>query len=237
MARAIRLVMAGMTFVLGLTFACAGVALLRGFGPLADRDQARVAALPVVGAEDFAAGPPGRAVLVEGRIAATNPPRHGELVAYTESQYTGGECKRPADTLCTRYVGSTTPPLILDLPGGPVRTTGDRYAIERPPAHAGPPYTPYPSRDPATGEYPRRYDGFAAGDTIFAIGTVVVGPNGPTLAAERVVGGTRAGYLADVRGAGLDLTRGGMLLIAAAVALLAAGSALLWRAIRRPATR
>lgn len=216
-------------------FGCAAVGLLAGLAPHFRREIARVERLPTVDAAELAQSPAGREVLLEARIGRDNPAPFRQFVAYEQEAYNGRRCEGNNDS-CLDFERAVTPPLLLELPDGQIQLVGGGYAIKRPTVHWRD-YDYSPGRDPATGEPSRRYAGFEAGNAVVVVGAVVMGPEGPAIAAEWVAGGTRAEYLASLRDPGAEVSRAGILCALGAVLLLGLCARVLWFVARAPATR
>jgi hypothetical protein len=145
----------------------------------------------------LAAQPNGSPVLIEGRIAASNPPQYRDLVAYTRER---ASSDGRGGTTWT-YAGEQTPPLQIDLPDGPVAIANIGYDINA---------APHEYR--SNGE---RSLGFVAGDPVMVVGRVTQSPTGPTIAADFVSGDGRAAYIERYRSsAGSTGTLGRWALIA-----------------------
>jgi hypothetical protein len=222
------------TFFLACGFGCAGVALLGGLTPYFDRERARVERLQPLSAAELAGSPPGREVLIEGRISRSNQARFREFVAYRQDVYNGRRCEDNNRT-CLEFERLVAPPLLLEVPDGRVQLANEGYALRRPTVHWHD-YDYTPRRDPTTGEPSRSYRGLAVGDVVVVVGTVAATGGGPAIAAEWVAGGTRAEYLASVREPAADVFRFGVMSIGVTILMAGLCVRLVWQAVRTHGT-
>ena len=199
---------------IGLIFLVAGGALAIFGARQATAEADRAERLAPLGIETIDDSRPGREALVEGRIGARNQPLFQDFVAYVREEYRGDEDDKEKWVEDERR----TPPLQIELKDGIVELADDQYTFDNP---------PHRWQEPGgltwngfSGEGTKRYSGFWRGDAVVAIGTLVEGSEGLELRAERVFGGTRAGYIAARRSAAAFLPwfGGGFALLGAVVA-------------------
>lgn len=199
----------------GLIFGLVGLGLL-ALWALGD-PSATVAGLPQPSARELAALPAGREVFVEGRIGALEQGLSG-VVAFERAELQrsefGGEESAEWTTVERR-----TPPLPLDTPGGRVELTNDDYTLLRPPLE----------RTEPDGS---RLRAFAVGDPVVVIGRSV-GEGTPALSAQRLVGGTRDTYLAELGASDRSLLWIGLAALAFGLGFGLPGALGLWRRRRR----
>lgn len=170
---------------IGLVFGLAGVVLWR-YGPgMAAAEHARLEALPAPDAHSLSDTPAGREVIVEGRIAANQPVRFRDFVAYVkeEEQRDARERERTGNW---KTVETVTPPLDLVAGEGIVRVVDGSYAIR---------FTKTRWRDTSK-VIDTAYAGLIAGEAVFVHGHAAAGG----VDASIVGSGTRASYLATVAG-------------------------------------
>ena len=171
---------------IGLLFGIAGFVLWH-YGPgMAAAEHARVAAIPNPDPISLTDIPPGREVIVEGRIAPDQPVTFRNFVAYKkeEEQRDEQERKRSGNW---KTVEMVTPPLHLIVGvDGNVRVVNAGYGLL---------YTKTHWTD-ASKIIDTQYLGIAAGEAVFVRGTVAAGG----IEAAFVGSGTRASYLATVEG-------------------------------------
>lgn len=199
----------------GLIFSLVGLGLL-ALWALGD-PSAMVAGLPQPSAGELAALPAGREVLVEGRIGAREPGLSG-VVALERAELQRSEFGGESSVEWT-VIERRTPPLPIDTPGGRVELANDDYILL------------YPPREETESDG-SRLKAFAVGDPVVVIGRSV-GEGTPTLSAQRLVGGKRDAYLAE-----LGASDGPLLWIALAALAFGLGFGLpgalgLWRRRRR----
>ena len=213
--------------VVGLLVTSAG--LVFGIvGPrLTGRDIARAECLQPLTAAAVREQPPGREVLVEGRLDDGLPAAFRSFVAYVREEYRG---RSRTGNRNQQWVedARVTPPLVVALPDGPVQIVNDDYRLGNTPTswQEGTVLT----WDSVTDEGTKRYRGLERGERVVVIGRVVSTAAGRAIEADVVAGGTRAGYIADARRATTIATWvGGILGLLGGLILL--GSA--WSLVRR----
>ena len=171
---------------IGLLFGIAGFVLWH-FGPaMAAAEHARLVALPNPDAISLTDTPPGREVIVEGRIARDQPVRFRDFVAYVKQEEQRDKRERER-TGNWKTVEKVTPPLHLVVGhDGSVRVLNENYSIAFAKTH----WT-----DEAR-IIDTQYSGLAAGEAVFVRGTAAAGG----IEAAMVGSGTRASYLAMMAG-------------------------------------
>jgi hypothetical protein len=170
---------------IGLLFGIAGFVLWH-FGPaMAAAEHARLVALPNPDAISLTDTPPGREVIVEGRIAPGQPVRFRDFVAYVKEEEQRDKRERER-TGNWKTVEKVTPPLHLVVGNGSVRVVNENYSIAFAKTH----WT-----DEAQ-IIDTQYSGLAAGEAVFVRGTAAAGG----IEAATVGSGTRASYLAMMAG-------------------------------------
>jgi hypothetical protein len=146
-------------------------------------DAAHLERLPVMTGRLLANSPPGREVIVEGRISNNMQPEYENFVTYVEKHR-----QRNSDgNLSWVTEREFTPPLLVDTSEGRVRIEKDRTTSYY--TFVEPAYTTFSESDE------RRYSGFRRDDLIMALGEVEKGIDGMVLDAEFVYGGTRNQYI------------------------------------------
>jgi hypothetical protein len=153
---------------------------------------ARAEGLLPLGAAALADAPPGREVLIEGRIDESAEPLYSDLVLYVREEYRsawsplGGE-----ESPRWHEVERATPPLPVATAGGVVLIRNDDYTLDT---------TAVTLREaePTLTEGARQARGYAAGSAIMAIGTAAATEEA-ALTAEFVYAGTRESYIAEMR--------------------------------------
>ncbi len=176
------LIVGGVGLVLGL----AGFLVWRHVPGIVAAEHARLEALPTPDAISLTDVPPGREVIVEGRIAPDQPTRFRDFVAYVKEEERRD--KRDDDGRGDwKVVETVTPPLHLIVgDDGSVRVLNANYAIT---------FARTQWRDTAR-VIDTHYSGLVANEGVFVRGTSVAGG----LEALTVGSGTRASYLAAVAG-------------------------------------
>ncbi len=181
-----------------------------------DAERAQIEALPVTSAGALADTPSGRMVLIEGRIAPSQPLLFREFVAFVREEM---DVQRRSQQW--REIGRETPLLRLRLPDGEVLVRNTNYDVRNPP-------TSWDDSMLLT-RGSTRYRGFEAGQAVLVLGDAT--PGGVT--AIFISAGTRAEYLAG-RDESLAVAR----VIGAALALIGAcvfsGGLLLGRPLWSP---
>ena len=210
----------------GLVFLAIGLIMATVAARQAGAEAARAEQLRPLTVAMLDDSQPGREALVEGRISDRNPALFQQFVAYIREEYRGRD---DDDREKWEEDERRTPPLLIDLADGIVPLANDNYALD------SPPHTWQESQSSLvwngfTGEGTKRYRGLRAGDAALAIGTLVAGPEGLELQAERVYGGTRDSYIADRRQTALWMPRIGAIFGVIGAALALAG---VWRLVRR----
>lgn len=171
---------------IGLVLGGAGFVVWRYVPGIVAAEHARLEALPTPDAISLTDTPPGREVIVEGRIAPDQPTRFRDFVAYVKEEERRD--KRDGDGRGDwKVVESVTPPLRLIVgEDGSVRVLNANYAIT---------FARTQWRDTAR-IIDTNYSGLVANEGVFVRGTSVAGG----LEAITVGSGTRAAYLAQVAG-------------------------------------
>lgn len=167
----------------GLLFGLASLGML-ALWAIGD-PSAALRALPHLSARELAALPGGREVLVEGRIGVREPGLSG-LVAFERDELRSAEFAGESSVEWTT-VERRTPPLLIDTPSGRVELTNDDYILLHPPRE-----TTEPDGS--------RLKAFAVGDPVVVVGRSV-GEGTAALSTQRLVGGTRNTYLAELEAA------------------------------------
>jgi hypothetical protein len=211
--------------VIGLAFVVAGVGMgvfgARSASAAADRAE-RLRTLSAAALDDSM---PGREALLEGRISERNPTRFRDLVAYVREEYRGTDDDGDEEW---REDERATPRLLIELSDGVAQIANTDYALQAPPVSWQEDRTLTWSG--LSGEGTKRYRGFAAGNTVTAIGTIVAGREGAELQAEFVYGGDRATYVASQRSTAAFLPWFGALFATIGAAVGGIG---LWRIVVR----
>lgn len=213
MSLALRRILTVVLLLLG----CIGLAcgLLAGLLPrLFDADIARVRRLEPLSYVAFEDGAPGREALIEGRLSERNRPTLEGFIAYRRYAAT----LSPNGNRTWRQVETIQPPLLVELPGGLVRVSGD-YTLSG-----------------ALERYEQgslRLDGLRPGAPVIAIGELVEGQEGIELLADTVAAGTRADYLRGASEASLFFSVFGRTLLVSSGLMLVGGLLLLLHLLRR----
>jgi hypothetical protein len=171
---------------IGLVLGAAGYVVWRYAPGMAEAEHARLAALPTPDAISLTDVPPGREVLVEGRIAPDQPVRFRNFVAYVkeEEQRDQRERERSGNW---KTVDKITPPLHLIVgDDGSVRVVNTDYALH---------FAATQWRDTSR-IIDTNYSGLVSGEAVFVRGRAAAGG----IEAITVGSGTRASYLAAVAG-------------------------------------
>lgn len=153
------------------------------------RGSAAVEALTPLSITELEQAQPGMPVAVEGRINLNVPTEYNVYAAYwlQKPRNNTSERRNSSDDWETDTV--VTPPLLLDLPDGPVRVVNEDYNLGS--------VSDWQDIDSEAG--PRRIGGLRVGDPVFAIATLRSNNDGVRLEASVVTRGTKASYLADQR--------------------------------------
>jgi hypothetical protein len=170
---------------IGLVLGLAGFVVWR-YGPASvAAEHARLEALPAPDAHSLGDTPAGREVIVEGRIAPSQPVRFRDFVAYVkeEEQRDARERERSGNW---KTVETVTPPLDIVAGEGIVRVVDDSYAIR---------FAKTRWHDTSK-VIDTAYSGLLAGEAVFVHGHAAAGG----IEASIVGSGTRASYLATVAG-------------------------------------
>jgi hypothetical protein len=211
----------------GLVFLAIGIVMATVAARQAGAEAARAERLRPLTVAALDDSQPGREALVEGYRSDRNPALFQQFVAYVREEYRGRD-----DNDRERWEEDErrTPPLLIDLVDGTVPLANDSYMLDSPP-HIWQESQSSLAWNGFTGEGTKRYHGLRAGDAALAIGTLVAGPEGLELQAERVYGGTRSSYIAERQQTALWMPRIGAIfgVIGAALALLG-----IWWLVRRP---
>lgn len=170
----------------GLVLGLAGFVVWRYVPGIVAAEHARLDALPTPDAISLTDTPPGREVIVEGRIAPDQPTRFRDFVAYVKEEERRD--KRDDDGRGDwKVVERVTPPLHLIVGGdGSVRVLNADYAVH---------FARTQWRDTAR-VIDTNYTGLVAGEGVFVRGRAAAGG----IEAITVGSGTRASYLATVAG-------------------------------------
>jgi hypothetical protein len=183
----------------------------------------QVAQLPLVGAHSFADRQIGDLVAIEGTISPRNPALFREYAAYYRQEYRGDD--EDGDPIW-REDQRDTPRLLLVVADGTIQIANNTYELRWP-------LTEWLESERLSwnifsGEGTKRYYGVLRNDSVFAVGVVVSGNEGPELQAEYIVANSRAGYVSTMQNEANDSRSFGMwfgglaavLLILAVVAMI-----------------
>lgn len=170
---------------IGLLLGVAGFVVWRYVPGMAAAEHARLEALPVADFHSLSDTPAGREVILEGRIAPSQPLRFRDFVAYVkeEEQRDAKERERSGNW---KTVETVTPPLDIVAGEGTVRVVDDSYAIR---------FAKTRWHDTSR-IIDTAYSGLVAGEAVFVHGQAAAGG----LDASIVGSGTRASYLATMAG-------------------------------------
>jgi hypothetical protein len=186
-------------------------------------------AAPVVDAVSVAAQPPGTTVLVEGRLAAGNPPVEGGLVTLQRQEAQAVTVPGKSELrISWKTLRTDARPLLVDTPAGALAIVNTDYGWRDVPRRV-------PEDSGVVTAGMQRLAGFAAGDRIVAHATVVDHEGRRALKAVEIDAGPLDGYLASKRGSELVgyLLGGAFALVG--LGLLASAGVGLRRAGRAPA--
>src|SRR3954447_72050 len=113
---------------IGLVLGGAGYVVARFVPPMVAAEHSRLVALPTPDAVSLTDTPAGREVIVEGRIAADQPVRFRNFVAYVkeEEQRDKKERERSGNW---KTVETVTPPLRVIVGEGSVRVVNASYRV------------------------------------------------------------------------------------------------------------
>lgn len=203
----------------GLVLGLAGAVVTRYVPRLAAAEHARLVALPSPDGRSIAGTPAGTEVIVDGRIAASQPTRFRDFVAYVKEEEER-DAKQRERRGYWKVVDSVKPPLDVVAAHGNLRIVNTTYAIVFPATRW---------RD-VSKVIDTAYSGLVANEPVFVHGRVA----GGGLDAMKVGSGTRASYLATMAGnvstawwLGVGFQTLGGLLLVAGIAML------LWKRGRR----
>jgi len=166
---------------IGLPFLIIGLVFTIFLADAMNEEAARVAVLTPMSATRLSDTPPGREILVEGRVSDRNSLRFRSYVAFIVEEC---EIDRDGDEEC-RVVNRVTPPLEIALPDGPVQIANDTYSLQ------GMTSTAY--------QGDLEYSGIEAGAPVIVVGTLAPRDGSPQLQAEFIAHGTQADYIASQR--------------------------------------
>lgn len=169
----------------GLVLGLAGAVVTRYVPGMVAAEHARLVALPSPDARAIGNTPPGTEVIVEGRVAANQPARFREFVAYVKEEEER-DAKQRERRGYWKVVEAVTPPLDLVVAQGNLRIVNDSYGIIFPATRW---------RDTSK-VIDTAYSGLVASEAVFVHGRAAT--NG--IEAMKVGSGTRASYLATVAG-------------------------------------
>ena len=201
----------------GAALGLAGFAVVWFMPGIIAAEHARLAALPAPGAVSLTDTPPGREVIVEGRIAPSQPTLFRDFVAYVKEEERRD--RRDDDDPKWKEVERRTPPLQIAGDGGTIAVVNADYGLT---------WAKTQWRDTAR-VIDTHYSGLVAGEPVFVRGRAAAGG----VEAIVVGSGTRASYLAQVAGnAGVAWWLGTGLEIVGAVCVAVAG-VLVTLALRR----
>jgi hypothetical protein len=148
----------------------------------ASNELAAIERLAPQSAAQLSALPAGQAILIEGRLDLQNTRSLDSLLIYiVEDRYLD------ADLSGQWMASQVVSPFAVALPDGVVRVVNRNYVLKNP-LHAIEPYSL------------KRYTGLVLGDRVTVIGVVTHDVGGAAVQAKIVAGGTRADYLAELRG-------------------------------------
>jgi hypothetical protein len=177
----------------GLVFVALGVFMGVFVAGEARAEARRAEALTLAGAAALEGAAPGAELLVEGTLSAGNPARFRDFVAYVREEFRGADTNGDEKWFEDERV---TPPLQIEA-GGLVLLANEDYRLEGPHQRWQEEGLNWSSR---TEEGSKRYRGYVAEGPVMVVGTVAPGPEGNLIRAELVYGGTRADYIAELRG-------------------------------------
>jgi hypothetical protein len=170
--------------LIGLVLGGAGFVVWYFVPGMVAAEHARLAALPSPDAISLTDTPPGREVIVEGRIAPDQPVRFRDFVAYKKEEEQRDKRERER-TGNWKTVETVTPPLRLIVGGdGAVRVLDYGVMFAKTQWHD------------TSQIIDTNYTGLVAGEAVFVRGTTAAGG----IEAATVGSGTRASYLAQVGG-------------------------------------
>ena len=199
---------------IGAALGLAGVAIVWFMPGIIAREHTRLSALTAPGAVSLTDTPPGREVIVQGRLAPAQPRLFRDFVAYVKQEERRDG--RDRDDREWKEVERRTPPLQIDADGGAVAVVNTDYSLV---------WARTQWRDTAQ-VLDTNYSGLVAGEAVFVRGRVAAGG----LEAIVVGSGTRESYLRQVAdnagvawwlGTGLEIV-GGICVAVAGVLLTVA---------------
>lgn len=221
-----------LTLLLGGIFCVTGLAVALIFGYLYSQRATQIEQLPAVSAAALSQRPLGSQVLVEGRLSRRNEIHFRSFVAYRALEFRGWDTgKNRSSRARWAEIARVTPPLHLELADGPVQIANRDYRFQSGVigSEAGPVTwqdTGKLTWNSQTKVGTRRYTGFEIGSPVLALGSVIEGPEGRAIEAKWIYGGSRAGYLAQQRGAAQLLAWIGPLFVLVGLLITSLG---LWR--------
>ncbi len=148
------------------------------------RQAEELARQPLLDRAALAEGPPGRAGVIEGRVAERNPLQFRTFVGFIRETYQGEDCDDDGCEAIWYENERVWPPLWLDLPGGRVKIINGDYMVTNT-------TVAWESTERRVAYETVRYRGFEINDHLFAVGQVAPADGGPTFQAESLAGGTR----------------------------------------------
>jgi hypothetical protein len=171
---------------IGLVLGLAGFVVWHFVPGIVAAEHARLEALPTPDAISLTDTPPGREVILEGRIAPDQPKRFRDFVAYVKEEEQRDEKERERSGNW-KTVDRVTPPLHLIVgDDGSVRVVNANYGVS---------FAKTQWRDDSR-IIDTNYTGLVAGESVFVRGVTAAGG----VEAAIIGSGTRATYLAMVAG-------------------------------------
>ncbi len=196
---------------LGAIFIIVGVGVAWQLPRFIYRGANRVEVLVSITATNLEDTPVGGEVLVEGRISQRNPIQARGFVAYIAE---GREVDEDGDEHWWE-LDRVTPPLLLELPDGVVQIENSTYGFRdiKPTVQSG----------------DVRYEGFAIGDPVIAVGVLAWRTEPPQVTAEFIAPGTQASYVASQRNSVLLVRVVGVVFVVLGVGDVVRGLVGAWR--------
>lgn len=175
------------------------------------REANRVEALVSITATNLEDVPVGGEALIEGHISHRNPIQTRGFVAYITE---GREVDEDGDEHWWE-LDRATPPLLLELPDGVVQIENSSYGFRdtRPTVRSG----------------DVRYEGFAIGDPVIAVGVLASRTEPLQITADFIAPGTQASYVASQRNSVLLVRVVGVVFVALGVGDMVRGLVGAWR--------